>query len=82
LVTVLGDLYGAGSGTTSITLTFAILYLITHPKVQSKLQAEIDDVIGKSRMPTLADKAKYIKNIIQIRETKCKVEHKRTLIMY
>jgi len=52
------DLFGAGSETTSNTLTWAILYLITHPKVQEKLHREIDQVIGKNRLPTLADKSK------------------------
>jgi cytochrome P450 len=58
LITVVGDLYGAGSGTTSITLTWSILYLMTFPKVQAKLQEELDSVVGKSRAPCLADRPK------------------------
>jgi len=54
---VIGDLFGAGSETTSNTLTWSILYLLTHPEAQEKLHKEIDTVIGKNRLPTLADKA-------------------------
>ena len=50
------DLFGAGSGTTSNTLSFALLYLSAQPEIQKKLQAEIDKVVGLSRQPTLDDR--------------------------
>jgi len=53
---VIADLHGAGSETTSTTLTYAILYLMKHPEIQKKLHDEIDRVVGKSRVPCLADK--------------------------
>ena len=58
-MSVVVDLYGAGSVTTSVSLTFSILYLMKHRNIQSKLQQELDSVIGKLRMPTLADRIKY-----------------------
>jgi len=49
----------AGAETTSNTLEFAMLYMILNPDVQTKVQAEIDEVVGQSRLPSLLDKAKY-----------------------
>jgi hypothetical protein len=37
---------------------FGVLNLVTHPDVQKKMQLEIDDVIGRERRPTLADRPK------------------------
>ncbi|CAG7723288.1 unnamed protein product, partial [Allacma fusca] len=54
------DLFQAGSLSTSATLGWAVLYLILHLDVQKKFQKEIDDVIGQSRHPSLADKPKMI----------------------
>ncbi|KAG7487701.1 hypothetical protein MATL_G00026140 [Megalops atlanticus] len=52
------DLFVAGSETTSTTLYWALLYMINYPDVQEKVQAEIDRVIGQSRQPSVADRAK------------------------
>ncbi|CAG7726477.1 unnamed protein product, partial [Allacma fusca] len=54
------DLFDAGSTTTSTTLAWAVLFLILHLEVQKKFQEEIDEFIGQSRHPSLADKAKMI----------------------
>jgi cytochrome P450 family 2 subfamily J len=56
LVVTCMDLFIAGSDTTTITLRFALLYLILHPKVQRKIQEEIDRVVGHDRSVTLNDK--------------------------
>lgn len=56
---VLYDLFVAGAETTSNTLEFAMLYMVLHPEVQTKVQEEIDRVVGKSRRVTLEDKSKY-----------------------
>ena len=53
---VMFDLFLAGSETSSTTLKFAVVYLINNPKVQTKLQAEIDKVVGQSRPISMADK--------------------------
>ncbi|RLW00124.1 hypothetical protein DV515_00009025 [Chloebia gouldiae] len=51
------DLFTAGSETTSTTLRWALLYMLLHPEIQSKVQAEIDRVIGRERPPTMKDQA-------------------------
>ena len=33
-----------------------ILAMVLHPEVQAKVQAEIDQVVGRSRLPTFADR--------------------------
>ncbi|NWS16813.1 CP2D3 protein, partial [Pachyramphus minor] len=52
---VAADLFGAGSETTTTTLRWALLYMLLHPEIQSKVQAEIDQVIGRERPPTMTD---------------------------
>ncbi|XP_027578437.2 cytochrome P450 2D17 [Pipra filicauda] len=52
---VAADLFGAGSETTTTTLRWALLYMLLHPEIQSKVQAEIDKVIGRERPPTMKD---------------------------
>ena len=55
---VLCEIFLAGMDTSSITLQFAILYMVNNPDVQLKVQHEIFDVIGKERKPALSDKLK------------------------
>ncbi|KAF7642267.1 hypothetical protein LDENG_00261140 [Lucifuga dentata] len=50
------DLFVAGTETTSITLLWALVFLINHPDVQEKVQAEIDRVIRQNRQPAMADR--------------------------
>ncbi|XP_073442755.1 cytochrome P450 2D14-like isoform X3 [Dendrobates tinctorius] len=49
------DLFIAGSETTGVTLRWAVLFMILYPDVQSKVQEEIDRVIGRERKPTMGD---------------------------
>ena len=55
LLVVSMDMFTAGSETTSTTLAWAVNYMITHPKIQTRVQAEIDTVLG-DRPPSLEDK--------------------------
>ena len=57
LTNTMMDLFMAGSETTSTTLTWAVLYMAREPQVQVKVQAEIDNIVGRSRMPCSADRA-------------------------
>ncbi|XP_057639852.1 cytochrome P450 2J3-like isoform X2 [Chionomys nivalis] len=50
------DLFLAGTETTSTTLRWALLYMALYPKVQEKVQAEIDRVIGQEKQPSLTDR--------------------------
>ncbi|CAG7818879.1 unnamed protein product, partial [Allacma fusca] len=54
------DLFQAGSLTTSTSLAWAVLFSILHLDVQEKFQKEIDEVVGSSRRPSLADRPKMI----------------------
>ncbi|XP_064600805.1 cytochrome P450 2J6-like [Liolophura sinensis] len=56
LLKVIGDLFVAGTETTSTTLQWALLYMINYPAVQTKVRAEIHSVIGRGRFPTMADR--------------------------
>ncbi|XP_026524452.1 cytochrome P450 2U1 isoform X1 [Notechis scutatus] len=53
---IIGDLFIAGTDTTSNTLLWSLLYMSLHPQEQRKVQEEIELVIGCNRPPTLADK--------------------------
>ena len=56
LLVVAMDMFTAGSETTSTTLAWAVSYMITQPGVQTRVQEEIDRVLG-DRAPTLEDRA-------------------------
>ncbi|GLC53340.1 hypothetical protein PLESTB_000733800 [Pleodorina starrii] len=45
----------AGYETTANALTFSVFYIATHPEVERRLLAEIDEVLGPDRPPTEAD---------------------------
>ena len=53
----MGDLFGAGTETTTSTLRWAIVYLLRNPDVQERAQKEIDDVIGRN-VPGMKDRQK------------------------
>jgi len=65
--------YSPPNTTVSSTLKFALVFVVKYPEVQSKMQQEIDKVVGRDRMPTLDDRARsveisvLIKNIIKNR---------------
>ncbi|XP_048833566.1 cytochrome P450 2J1-like [Brienomyrus brachyistius] len=50
------DLFVGGSETTATTLYWGLLFMIKHPDIQEKVQAEIDSVVGRSRQPSMADR--------------------------
>ncbi|KAF4524877.1 hypothetical protein B566_EDAN011207 [Ephemera danica] len=60
LVMVCLDMFVAGSTTTSNSLSFALLYLSCYPKVQIKIQQELDEVLGAEQLPTLADQIRFL----------------------
>ncbi len=58
LVSVLIDLFIAGSETTSTTLSWAMLYMILNPEIQKKVQEELDEVAGVGNQPRVSDRAR------------------------
>nr|XP_048300990.1 cytochrome P450 2D27-like isoform X2 [Myodes glareolus] len=55
---MVADMFIAGVATSAITLSWALLLMILHPDVQSRVQQEIDEVIGQVRCPEMADQAR------------------------
>lgn len=44
------DIFTAGSDTTATSVEWMLAYLINHPSCMAKLRAELDDVVGGSRL--------------------------------
>jgi len=49
-------LFFAGTDTTTTTLRWGLIRMMMHPDIQRKVQQEIDDVVGRERLPTMEDK--------------------------
>ena len=58
LFCVLHDLFLAGSETSSTFLLWSIILLLRHPEVQTKIQQELDSVVGQDRLPNIQDQVK------------------------
>ncbi|XP_071492550.1 cytochrome P450 2U1-like [Diadema antillarum] len=52
----IGDMFGASTETTNASLKWSILYMVAHPDVQTRVQDELDRVVGRDRLPTLSDR--------------------------
>lgn len=52
---IVGGIADAGSGTSTVTLNSALLYLGANPDVQNKAYEELMRVVGPERTPTIAD---------------------------
>lgn len=56
LNSAIGDLLLAGTETTTTTLKWCILYMMAYPEMQSRVQIELDHVVGRERLPRLDDR--------------------------
>lgn len=63
LLSILLDMFMAGSETTMKSLNFMFLHLIRDTSIQKKARREIDRVIGRHRLPTLDDRVKLVNNL-------------------
>ncbi|XP_067895752.1 cytochrome P450 1C2 [Heterodontus francisci] len=52
------DILGAGQDTTSTALSWILFHLVQFPQLQSRLQQDIDKVVGRERLPGVEDKAR------------------------
>ncbi|GFS01748.1 cytochrome P450 II f2-like protein II [Elysia marginata] len=55
---VLFNLFLAGTDTISTSIAWFMVHILHHPEVQEKMFAEISDVVGTERAPTMHDKNK------------------------
>uniref|UniRef100_A0A8D0EKG6 Uncharacterized protein n=1 Tax=Strix occidentalis caurina TaxID=311401 RepID=A0A8D0EKG6_STROC len=56
MVYSINDLFLGGSETTSTTLIWGLLYMVTNPDVQEKVQRELDAVLGPSQLICYEDR--------------------------
>nr|XP_034346496.1 cytochrome P450 1A1 isoform X2 [Arvicanthis niloticus] len=56
VITIVLDLFGAGFDTITTAISWGLMYLVTKPMVQRKIQEELDTVIGRDRQPRLSDR--------------------------
>ncbi|XP_003784563.1 cytochrome P450 1A1 [Otolemur garnettii] len=56
IVNIVSDLFGAGFDTVTTAISWSLMYLVTNPKIQKKIQEELDTVIGRARRPRLSDR--------------------------
>ncbi|NWV82410.1 CP1A5 protein, partial [Dasyornis broadbenti] len=56
IVNLVNDLFGAGFDTVTIAVSWSLMYLVTYPDIQKKIQEELDQVIGRERRPRLSDR--------------------------
>ncbi|THV06992.1 cytochrome P450 [Dendrothele bispora CBS 962.96] len=50
-----GSMFGAGADTTAAAISIAIMAAAKYPDVQTRVQEELDRVVGLNRYPTFAD---------------------------
>ncbi|NWH76579.1 CP1A5 protein, partial [Piaya cayana] len=56
IVNLVNDLFGAGFDTVTTGLSWSLLYLVTYPDIQKRIQKELDQTIGQERRPRLSDR--------------------------
>ncbi|XP_041485761.1 steroid 17-alpha-hydroxylase/17,20 lyase-like [Lytechinus variegatus] len=56
LVLTVSNMFAAGIQTTTETLYWALAFMVEHRDVQSRVQAEIDNAIGRTRLPVVDDR--------------------------
>ncbi|KAJ9590643.1 hypothetical protein L9F63_016314 [Diploptera punctata] len=52
---IIGDLFSAGMETVKTTLQWAVVFMLHNPEIAKAVQEELDEVVGRSRLPKLED---------------------------
>ncbi|KYM93624.1 PREDICTED: cytochrome P450 18a1 [Cyphomyrmex costatus] len=52
---IMGDLFSAGMETVKSTLEWSVIFMLHHPEAAKAVQDELDQVVGRRRLPTLND---------------------------
>lgn len=60
------DFFMPVSVSTPNVVAFYLRQLILNPHIKERIQFEIDMVVGRSRLPTLDDRNKYVRQAIQL----------------
>jgi cytochrome P450 len=55
LAYIAGGMFGAGSDTTASAITIMIMAATIHTDAQARVQEELDNVVGRTRLPTFDD---------------------------
>ncbi|KAJ8588373.1 cytochrome P450 [Rhizopogon salebrosus TDB-379] len=50
-----GGIFGAGADPTASAITIIMMAATTHPEAQARVQEELDNVVGHTRLPTFGD---------------------------
>ncbi|XP_069910755.1 cytochrome P450 1A1 [Oryctolagus cuniculus] len=60
------DLFGAGFDTVTTAISWSLMYLVTKPSIQRKIQEELDAVVGRARRPRFSDRPQlpYLEAVI------------------
>ncbi|XP_039324863.1 cytochrome P450 1A2 [Saimiri boliviensis] len=56
ITNLVNDIFGAGFDTITTAISWSLMYLVTKPEIQRKIQKELDTVIGRERRPRLSDR--------------------------
>ncbi|KAM6182217.1 steroid 17-alpha-hydroxylase/17,20 lyase [Erethizon dorsatum] len=68
IIATLGDIFGAGVETSTSVVNWIVAFLLHNPHVKKKIQEEIDQNVGFSRMPTFSDRNHLLMLEATIRE--------------
>lgn len=61
LIVAMTDFFMPGLTSNAIQMQFLLQRMYLQPEMWKKCQDEIDNVVGQSRLPTLDDRQKYVR---------------------
>lgn len=73
---ILGDLFSAGMETVKTTIEWTLALMLHNPDELRAVQEELDQVVGRSRNPTLEDSP----NLPRLNATICEVFRRTSIV--